>query len=84
MLLFCARSIGCVLRSILRRLPTTSIRPSSFFWSLPYLRNAYDEDSAGKHLVQRRVTHSAVQGTESQMLIIPGEKLALWVDRDIT
>lgn len=84
MLLFCTTSIDHVFLSVLRRLPTASICPSSILFSLPYLRNTLDENPGGKHLVQSRVTHNAAQGTESQMLIVPGEKLALWVDRDIT
>lgn len=68
-----------------RRLPT-GVRPTAAF-SPPCLPNTLDEDPGGKHLVHGRVTHIAAQGTESQMLgllIVPCEKLAPWVDGDIT
>lgn len=62
------------------------VGPSRVF-SPSYLLDASVEDVDGKHLSPARMTHRGAQGTESQMLgllIVPCEKLAPWVDRDIT
>lgn len=71
MLLFCARSVSRVLCPYCN---CAVVHIVSF--SPLYLRIALDEDPGGKHLMRVCVTHSAAQGTESQMLIVPVRKIS--------